>query len=299
MAENRQNHRDNRGERSDSRRPHKEDDLTQGQKEAIRSLTMLKMHLLGAMITEHGIETVVAHPIHIERFLDAKMTSIFSEEETKKLPIYAAIKKHEWVLRDPKCVEIGHRIARNTVNKFAVCDGEPSISIASLQYMPDYRLAQLIFTLGHNAGYRPSKNQSFDWNNFIEAIKASLSHEEYKKVLTEGTRLFEEAVPNTFENLVLLATRNTFMLDTLKKCRPERESKPASPPDEPEQPPVPPEIVPELKLSPGTMEHFEEGDDHESDGLEPLNDEERQALLEDQANPVPALPAADEIDENI
>ena len=198
-------------------------DLNEAQKEGIRNLTMLKMHLLGGMITEHGIETVVAHPVHIDRFLDTKSSSIFSAEETKKLPIYSLIQKYEWVTKDQKCVEIGHRISRSLVNKFAVCTGEPLVSVAALQFMPDYQVARLVFTLGHDADYRPQRG--FDWNDLIEAVKKFLSYEEYKKVLAEGTRLFEEAVPQTFENLIVLASRKTFMLDTLKRCRPERESR--------------------------------------------------------------------------
>ena len=282
-------HRSNR----DKNRPQRKDDLTQQQKDAIRALTMLKMHQLGAMIVEHGIETVVAHPIHIERFLNAKMTSIFSEEETEKLPIYPLIKKHQWVLTDPKCLQIGPWIAQNIVNKFAVSDGEPMISVAALQYMPDYKLAQMVFTLGHNSNYRPSRNESFKWERLTEEVGNSLSYEEYKKVLAEGTRLFHEAVPNTFENLLILANRDTSMLERMKKCRPQQKA--PKPPNENEQegkPSLLPEAVPELKLS-SNDNLGGEGNDPEDEGPEPLNDEEGQEILEDQTDLAPATEPGD------
>ena len=105
---------------------------------------------------------------------------------------------------------------------------------------------------------------SVDYKTFFEDKPYNV----YREVLAEGNRLFQEALPLTEDNILDVMVRDTFFLDTLKDCRPER---PKQTPAAPEAPPLKEE---EGGLKPGVIEDLQmdvELENEENDA-EPQND---------------------------
>lgn len=250
---------DNRN-RMDNRRPHREGDLTYVEKDSLRKLATIKIQQMVGLLKAHGLGKVLENPVYIEAFLDPQAVSIFAPEDTHEKHA-AAIKEHQSVLTNPKCLAVARPIADMAAIKYAMEFGNTLVAVASFSYMPYYNeLARLVIQLGHDAGYRPPEKESFKWEDFQAAVRDWLSYDAYLSVLTEANRLFEIAVPRTEDTIFDAAIKDTRLIDILRKCAPDR-PKPAEAPKVNESPANIP--LAREGLEPGPIEDIGEqkGDD--------------------------------------
>ena len=210
-----QNHSNNR--------PRKDGDLTAKQKDAIRSVANMKALQMAAIVEQIGIEETVTSE-YLDRFLDPEVVTVVTEKLPREHT--QTIRNNGWALNDRDCLKAVAGMAEKAALKLAMSFGGAFVDVASLHYMPEYLTARFVVQLGHDAGYRPAEKAPFLWDEFKAAVKTFLSYGEYQKAMNEANRVFKEAIPYTRENILALANRNTFFLDVLKECKPERPQSP-------------------------------------------------------------------------